>query len=91
MDAFEWDERKRRATIQERFLDFVDAPSVLSGPCLRAAAKTVGGENREIAIGMLADVCVAIIYTRRGSAIRVISMRKARKGERNQFEKVFGG
>jgi uncharacterized DUF497 family protein len=55
------------------------------------AAKTVQGEIREMEIGMLDDVCVTIIYTRRGSVTRLISMRKARNGERDHFEKTFGG
>jgi uncharacterized protein len=91
MDWFEWDENKRRSTLGKHYLDFWDGPKVLSGPCLRMAAKTVKGEIREMAIGMLDDVCVTIIYTRRGSVTRLISMRKARDSERNHFEKIFDG
>lgn len=91
MEEFEWDENKRRSNLEKHYLDFCDAPGVLNGPCLRMAAKTVQGEIREMEIGMLDDVCVTIIYTRRGSVTRLISMRKARNGERDHFEKTFGG
>jgi uncharacterized DUF497 family protein len=54
-------------------------------------AKTIKGEIREMAIGMLEDVCITVIYTRRGSVTRLISMRKARGSERVHYEKIFGG
>jgi uncharacterized DUF497 family protein len=89
MDEFEWDENKRRGTLEKHYLDFYDAPVVLNGLCLRMAAKAVKGEIREMAIGMLDDVCVTIIYTSRGSVTRLISMRKARDSERHHFENTF--
>jgi uncharacterized DUF497 family protein len=50
----------------------------------------VEGEIRQMASGMLDDVCVTVIYTRRGSVTRLISMRKARDSERDHFETTFG-
>jgi uncharacterized DUF497 family protein len=91
MDEFEWDENKRLSNLEKHYLDFYDAPKALSGPCLTVAAKAVNGEVREMAIGMLDDVCVTIIYTRRGAVTRLISMRKARTSERSHFEKISGG
>jgi uncharacterized DUF497 family protein len=90
MVEFEWDENKRRKNLEKHYLDFFDAIHVLKAPYLHAPAKTVGDEVREMAIGMLDDLCVTITYTRRGSATRLISMRKARYGERQRYEKVFG-
>lgn len=90
-DSVEWDENKRLSNIRKHYLDFMDAIYVLRGPCLELPGKTVGGEARGVAIGMLDDVCVALIYTLRGSALRVISMRKARKGEQQHYDKAFGG
>ena len=73
----EWDEDKRLKNIEKHALDFVDAIDALEGPCLRRPARTVEGELRSMAIGMLDDVCVCVIYAMRGSVLRVISMRKA--------------
>ena len=87
---FEWHEDKRLLNIEKHFLDFLDAPKVLGGPLIAARANTVEGEVREMAIGLLDDVCVAVIYTRRGSAIRLISMRRARKNERQRYKDIFG-
>lgn len=93
MDAFEsieWDENKRLSNIDKHYLDFLDAVYVLSGPCLQLSAKTVQGEIRWMAVGMLDDVCVTLIYTMRGRMLRLISMRKARNGEQQQYDKAFG-
>jgi uncharacterized DUF497 family protein len=94
MDEFEgleWDEIKRLSNIAKHHLDFVDAIYVFRSPYLRLKAKTMGGESRSIAVGMLDDIHVAGICTLRNSALRVISMRKARHDERRHHEKVFGG
>lgn len=88
--SIEWDESKRLSNLDKHYLDFEDAIHVLRGPYLRAPASTVEGEVRWIATGMLDDVHVSLIYTLRGSVLRVISMRKARKGEKRQYEKIFG-
>jgi uncharacterized DUF497 family protein len=91
MVEFEWDENKRRINIKKHYLDFLDAIYVFRSPFLRLEAKTVEGESRWMAIGMLDDVCVTVIYTHRGSVLRLISMRKARHSEQQRYEKVFGG
>ncbi len=59
----------------------IDAVGVFDGPCLRLPAKPDEGEARSMAIGRLDDVPGCIIYTMRGSVLRMIFMRKARDGE----------
>ncbi len=87
----EWDENKRLKNIEKHGLDFVDAVEVLDGPCLCVPARQVHGEARSMAIDKLGDIAVSIIFTMRESVLRVISMRKARDGERRHYEEVFGG
>jgi uncharacterized protein len=89
-DGIEWDENKRVINIEKHGLDFQDAFDVLDGPCLHLPANVVRGEVRSLALGMLDDVCVCIIYTMRGTVLRVISMRKARWYERQRYCEVFG-
>ncbi len=88
---FEFDPAKRLSNLAKHDLDFLDADLVLGGPHLVGPAKTVAAEAREIAVGLLDDVPVAVIFTRRGSVIRVISMRRARNAERRRHQAVFGG
>ena len=90
-DQIEWDETKRTSNIKKHGLDFLDVLHVFDGPCLLATANTVGGESRSLAIGMLDDVCVVIIFTLRGTTLRVISMRKARRNERKQYDEEILG
>lgn len=87
---FEWDEAKRLVNIEKHGIDFLDADLVLTGPHLVGLARTVADEARWLAVGMLDDVYVTIIFTRRGGAIRLISMRSARNGERQRHQEVFG-
>jgi uncharacterized DUF497 family protein len=91
MDEFEWDENKRRSNLEKHHLDFLDAVYVFQSPYLRRAARTVSGEERWLAIGMLDDAYVAVVYTSRGSVTRLISMRKARKDEQQRYDKAFSG
>jgi uncharacterized DUF497 family protein len=88
---FEFDENKRRANIERHGIDFIDADILFSNPYLEAPAKTVDGEQRCLAVGIIDDVYVTAVFTRRGPVIRIISMRRASNGERKQHQKVFGG
>jgi uncharacterized protein len=79
---------KRLRTLKERGLDFDDAPKVLSGfhltqPDLRKDY----GEDREITIGLLDGTVVVLVWTEREGSLRVISMRKADRDERESYFK----
>ena len=87
----EYDSEKRQVTIEERGLDFEDAPIIF------ASSRRITwqdnrqdyGEIREITLGELAGRLVIIVHTQRGNATRIISMRKANEKEQNWFEKQF--
>jgi uncharacterized DUF497 family protein len=87
---FEWHEPKRLANIRLHHLDFADADLLFGGLHLIAPARTVEGEQRWLATGTLDDVYVTAVFTRRGEVIRLISMRRARDGEREAHQQVFG-
>ncbi|HET9147906.1 MAG TPA: BrnT family toxin [Acetobacteraceae bacterium] len=88
---FEWNEGKRLGNIDKHGLDFLDADILFAGPHLIGSAKTVVGESRWLAIGMIDEVCVTIIFTRRDQTLRLISMRRARDAERRHYQQLFGG
>ena len=90
MREFEWDENKRWQNLLKHFLDFIDAPIVFEGNLITGLAKMVNREQREIATGMLDDVYVTVVFVGRGEAIRIISFRRARDGERRKHREVFG-
>lgn len=85
---FEWDEEKRLKNLEKHGIDFIDADILFGNPHL--VAPTVDGEQRWLATGMIDEIYVTAVFTRRGPVIRMISMRSARNGERKRHQEVFG-
>jgi uncharacterized DUF497 family protein len=82
-----YDPAKRATTLEERGLDFVDAPEVFSGPVFELADDRFDyGEERYITIGMLRGRMVVLVWTLRGAARHIISMRKANDREQARFQ-----
>jgi hypothetical protein len=46
------------------------------------------GEVRVQALGFIGDTLYALVFTMRGDALRVISLRRASRKERNRYEKA---
>ena len=86
-----YDPAKRATTLEERGLDFVDAPEVFSGPVFELADDRFDyGEERYITIGMLRGRMVVLVWTPRGAARHIISMRKANNREQARFQARIG-
>jgi uncharacterized protein len=86
----EWDENKNIDNIRKHGLDFVDAWQVFESPLLvNPDDRAYYGEDRWIGIGIMSNgVVVVIVFTEKEQGnIRVISMRKATKHERERYEK----
>lgn len=82
----EFDTAKRDTTLAERGLDFADAAKVFAGFTVSAPDLRKGyGEARIITMGMLDGRCVVLVWTQRGAARRIISMRHAHEEEARQF------
>jgi uncharacterized protein len=87
----EFDQNKRDLTLQERGLDFARAGEILAGPVLtREDARCDYGERRFITFGLLDCRIVVLVWTQRGSARRIISMRYANDREKNKYSKFLG-
>ena len=81
---YEWDESKRRDNIGKHGIDFeriyaFDWGTAVIEPSPRA------GEMRYIGIGYIGDRLHTVIYTERGTATRIISLRPASTNERNHY------
>jgi uncharacterized DUF497 family protein len=48
-------------------------------------SRIVEGEERNLMIGRISDKTWTAVFTRRGEAIRLISVRRARKEEEEQY------
>ncbi|MBT9496661.1 MAG: BrnT family toxin, partial [Zoogloea sp.] len=74
----EFDTEKRDKTLLERGLDFACAGEVFAGVTVTFEdARQNYGEVRFITVGTLDGRMVVLVWTPRGEARRIISMRKA--------------
>lgn len=86
-----FDPAKRNATLTERGLDFVDAAEVFAGPVFEKADDRLDyGEHRLITIGLLRGRLVVLVWTPRGAARHIISMRKANGREQRRYQESLG-
>jgi uncharacterized protein len=83
ISAFEWDEKKRNKNLEKHGIDFEEATEVFYGGSLVSRSHR-NNEERWIAIGETEGRVVAVVFTRRGDSLRIISARRARKNEERQ-------
>ena len=82
-----WTEAKRAQTLRERGLDFARAGEVFAGH--HATRSTHGGRTTElrfITAGSLDGRLVVMVWTPRGSARHIISMRHANAKEQKLWQ-----
>lgn len=77
----EFDPEKRAKTLQERGLDFADAPRIFEGVFRNLLDSRNHGEERWRTFGWIDGVAVAIVWTLRGENRRIISMRRMHRWE----------
>lgn len=82
--VFEWDEAKRERTLKDRGLDFLDVTAVFDAPHVIIPARSAN-EPRFAAIGQHRGHVIAVFFTIRGDAIRIITARRARRHERDHY------
>jgi uncharacterized protein len=74
----QWDAAKNAANIAKHGIDFADAVRIFDGPVLEKADERYQyGEVRMIALGIVDDRELAVVYTMRGGRRRIISARRA--------------
>lgn len=87
----EFDPEKRDRTLAERQLDFARAAEVFAGVTVTAADIRLDyGEPRLTTVGVLDGRMVILVWTPRGEARRIISMRKANEREIAKFAPALG-
>ena len=87
----EWDEAKNRSNIRKHGFDFAEAEELFRGTLLiRPDANQDYGEERWIGIGMIRGRVAFVAFAERPQdTIRIISLRKADREERQQYEKAL--
>lgn len=87
----EFDPSKRLKTLEERGIDFCDAPKVFKAIHFTAPDDRMDyGEPRFFTVGLLQERVVVVVWTTRGDARRIISMRYANEREISRYKKHLG-
>jgi uncharacterized DUF497 family protein len=86
---FEWDENKRRANLRKHGVDLLAGTVVFDGRPVYVYPSPRFDEQRFVAIGLLNDEFVALVWTERSPATRLISLRRARNAEKRAYRALF--
>ncbi len=82
----EFDSDKRDQTLKQRGLDFARASDVFAGRQYTAEDLRFSyDERRFITVGLLDERMVLVVWTPRGEARRIISMRNANEREQTRY------
>jgi uncharacterized protein len=81
---YQWDEAKRETNLAKHLVDFADAIRIFDGPVFEKAQQR-HAEERVLAIGLLEDIEIVVVYVMRGKHRRIISARKAHRHERQEY------
>ena len=85
---YEWDLAKSKANARKHGVDFADAAIALSDElAITMPDPDSEDEERFVSLGVDPNGRVLItVFSRRGQTIRIVSSRKASRGERRQYE-----
>ena len=84
MSHFEWDDRKAEANLLKHGIAFGDAALALMGLTLLLPSRR-GDENRFVSVCECGGRLIAVVWTPRTGAIRIISARAARDDEQARY------
>ena len=82
---FEWDNEKSRRNQVKHGMDFDTAKALWDDDNRVEIQSPYPLESRSILIGTLDKKLRTVVFTRRGSALRIIPVRRARKREVNLY------
>ena len=88
---FEWDERKNSANKNKHGIDFESATKLWNDKNRIEIQTAFPIENRGVLIGKIDKKLWSAIFTLRSNAIRIISVRRARRKEAKLYEQKETG
>jgi uncharacterized DUF497 family protein len=83
---FEWDPQKNRTNRLKHKIDFESAKRLWEDPDRIEIRAPHPIENRYILIGKMGECLWSTVYTLRGEAVRIISVRRSKKQEIKLYE-----
>ena len=85
---FEWDEAKGEANYRKHGVDFAVSVEAFGDPVAIEVVDSRSdayGEDRVLITGMGGGVLLTVVYTERGSSLRIISARRATRHEHDNY------
>jgi uncharacterized DUF497 family protein len=89
MALFEWDEAKAEENLRKHGITFKDASAALLGVACTLQSPRAG-ENRLTSICERNGRLIAVVWTPRFGAIRIISARAVRQNEKDHYRQSVG-
>jgi uncharacterized DUF497 family protein len=87
MADFEWDPQKESLNVAKHGIDFTTASLIWDGPVYeKLDDRHDYGESRFLVLGIAENRVLAVVYTPRGDARRIISTRRAKAREKSLYE-----
>lgn len=83
---FEFDERKSRSNKWKHGVDFIEAQALWDDPKLLEVSLKTDDEPRGLLVGRIGGTYWSAIVTYREERVRIISVRRSRKEERELYE-----
>jgi hypothetical protein len=86
---FEWDEDKARGNVAKHGVSFEEASTVFSDPFELMIHDPVHSDEEDRFVSLAESSnrrLLVVVFTERGKRIRIISARKATRGERKKYE-----
>ena len=83
---FEYDHAKSAANLAKHGIGFDQAQALWDDPWMLEVPARTGDEPRFLSIGKIEGMHWATVWTPRGDAVRIISVRHARKEEIGYYE-----
>jgi uncharacterized protein len=89
--AFEWDDTKAASNFAKHSVEFEFAVRVFldDGRADLDASRPADGESRRKAVGTIEGELFTVVYTERGSVVRVISARRSNVKEHRIYASVY--
>jgi len=84
--GFEYDPAKSASNLSRHGIDFDQAQALRDVPWMLEAPAEIEGEPRFLSIGKIEGKHWAVVWTPREDAVRIISVRRARKEEISYYE-----
>jgi len=90
VERVEWNPAKAEANQRKHGIDFLDAIRIFETDNATYPSNR-SGEERYVSVGSVEGRIVAVVWTPREPGVRrIISARKARRGEAEQYRKSLG-